>query len=77
MPAHGPGEHHLFQVAALAHHVVNRIAVRHAYGVLLDDGPLIETRRDVMTGSADQFNPSLEGLVIRPGAQPAGKSDGC
>jgi len=53
VPAHGPGEHDLLQVAALAHHVLNRIAIGNAHQVLLDDRTLIQTRGDIVAGGAE------------------------
>src|SRR5262245_65523865 len=48
VPADGVREHPLLEVLALAHEVVDRIAMRAPDRGLLDDRPLIEIRRHVV-----------------------------
>src|SRR5271157_494767 len=67
VPAHGAREYDLLQVATLAHHVLDGVAVRHAYRVLLDDGPLVQSGGDVMTGGSDDFDSALKRPMIRLG----------
>src|SRR5438046_720176 len=48
------GEHALLEVAAFAHEIVDGIAMGTADRLLLDDRPLVEIRRHVVAGRADQ-----------------------
>ena len=50
----------LFQVAALANEVLDRVAVGDADHVLLDDRAFVQDRGDVMAGRADQLNAALD-----------------
>ena len=43
---------------------LDRVAVRHARHVLLDDRPLVEVARRVVRGRADELHAALVGLVI-------------
>src|SRR5262245_43117751 len=51
VPAHGAGQHHLLQVASLLHQVLELIAVRNPYHVLLDDRPLVQVFSSVVDGT--------------------------
>ena len=66
MSSHRPGEHYLLQVPALPNEVVNGIPVTDPHHVLLNDRPLIEIVGGIMSGGADDLDPSLVSFVIRP-----------
>src|SRR5437899_4795429 len=68
MPAHGPREHHLFQVTPFADEVVDGVAMGYSDHVLLDDGAIVEDFGDIVAGSANQLHAALECLMVRPGA---------
>jgi ribosomal protein L18 len=63
----------LFDVLAVAHHVVDRVGVVDADHVLLDDRPLVEFAGHVVAGRADQLDAALVGLVVGLGADEAGQ----
>src|SRR5262245_66316308 len=51
VPAHCAGQHHLLQVASLLHKVLELIAVRNPYHVLLDDRTLVQVFSSVVDGT--------------------------
>src|ERR1700761_1403534 len=57
-----------FDVAALAHEIVGRVAMADALDVLVDDRPLVEIGGDVVRGGADQLDAAVMGLVVGPRA---------
>jgi hypothetical protein len=59
--AHRPCEHQVFQVSPLAHHVFDRVALRDAADVLLDDGALGQVRSHVVGCGTDDPHSSLLG----------------
>jgi len=61
MPAHGAGEHHALQVAALLDQIAYLVAVRHADYVLLDDRTIVQHLCHVVAGRSYQ----LDAPVIR------------
>ena len=65
MPAHGSRENDLFQVAALADEILDRVAVRNPHHILFNDGPVVKDLGDVMAGGPNQLNAALKGLVVR------------
>ena len=65
VPADCSREDYLFDVAALFHQVLDRVAVRYAFDALLDDGAIIEHFRDVMGCGADDFYAAVECLLVR------------
>ena len=71
--AHGARQDHFFQIAPLAHQVVDRVAVRAAHHVLLDDRPFVQHRARVVGGGADQLHAALVGLVVRLAAHERGQ----
>src|SRR5579863_3012404 len=64
MMPHGARQHAAFDIAALAHEVVRRVAMADTLDVLIDDRTLVEIAGDVMRGGADQFDAALMGLMI-------------
>src|SRR2546423_11916498 len=64
VPAHSAREYDFFEIAALLNEVLDRIAMRNAHHILLDDGAIIEYFGHVMAGGANQFHSAREGLVI-------------
>src|SRR5580698_200301 len=50
VPAHRAGEHNFFKIAPFLQQVVERITVRDANHVLLDDRAVVEHLGDVMAG---------------------------
>ena len=73
MQVHRPRQHHLLQLAPLADQVGDGVALADAHHVLLDDRPLVELRRHVVGGGADDLDAPLLGLVIGPGAGEGGE----
>ena len=47
VPAHGAGEDDFFQVPAFLQEIVERIAMRDAYYVLLNDGTVVQDFGDI------------------------------
>src|SRR5438046_6476117 len=68
VPAHGSREHDLLQVASLLQQVVDRVSVRDAYHILLDDGTVVQNFGNVVAGCPDQLNSPRECLMVRFGA---------
>ena len=64
VPADGSGENYLFDVAALFHQVVDRVAVRYAFDALLDDGAVVEDFGDIVGCGANDFHAAVEGLLM-------------
>lgn len=50
---YGTRQDDLLEIASLSDEVVNRLSVRYACDVLLDDGTLVELRRRVMGRCSD------------------------
>lgn len=73
MPADGSGEDYFFDVAALFHEIVDRVAVGDAFDALLDDGAVVEDFGDVVGGGADDFYAAVEGLLMRLCADECGQ----
>lgn len=73
VPADGAGKDDLFKIAAFADEIFDGVAVRYADHVLLDDGTVIEYFSDIVAGRADQFDATLEGLVVWPGTNECGQ----
>src|SRR6266481_5735088 len=73
VPADGPGEYYLFDVAALLHKVLDCVAVRYTLDTLLDDGAVVEHFGDIVSGSADDFHAAVEGLLMGLGADESGQ----
>ena len=73
VPADRSRKNYFFEVAALLHEVLERIAVRDSYDVLFDDGAVIQHFGDVVSGRAEQFDAALERLVMRLGADKRGQ----
>jgi hypothetical protein len=71
--AQAAGQHGLFDVLAIAHHVFRRVGVIDADHVLFDDGALVEFFGDVMAGGADQLDAAFVGLMVGPGADETGQ----
>jgi anti-anti-sigma regulatory factor len=66
-------EHRLFDVLAVAHHVLDRVGVVDADHVLLDDRPLVQIGGDVVAGRADQLDALGPGLVVGTRPDEAGQ----
>lgn len=64
VPTDGAGQDDLLEVASLLDEVFDRISVGDADDVLLDDGTVVEYLGNVVAGRADEFDASLEGLVV-------------
>ena len=62
MVAQTAGKGHAFAVPAEPEEVVFGVEVLHPHHLLLDDGALVEVRRGVVAGGADELHPAL----IRP-----------
>jgi len=62
------GQHAALHIAPKPHQIVLAAAVIHPHHVLLDDGTLVQVGGDVMTGSADQLDPAVVGLLVGIGA---------
>src|ERR1700737_4611027 len=73
MPADRAREHGAFGVPSFANHVGERITVRDAYDVLLDDGTLVEDTRDIVAGGADELDAPLVRPVVWPRADESGQ----
>src|SRR5262249_27227940 len=72
VPADGACQHGALEVAALAQQVRDRIAVRRARDVLLDDRAFVEVGGGVVRGGADQLDAALLRLVVRLAALEGG-----
>src|SRR6185436_17568094 len=64
MPAHGAPEHAALHVSTLADQIADRVLVRRADHVLLDDRPLVERLRGVVRGGTDQLHAALSRLMV-------------
>ncbi len=64
VPADGSGENYFFDVAALFHQVVDRVAVRYPFDALFDDGAVIEHFGDIVGCGANDFHAAIEGLLM-------------
>ena len=73
VPADSARKNDFFEVAALLHKVLERIAVRDSYDVLFDDGAVVQHLGHVMGGRADQLDAALKRLVMRLGADKRGQ----
>jgi hypothetical protein len=73
MRSHGTREHNFLQVAPLADEILDRVTVRYADYVLLDDRAIVEDFGDVVAGGADQFHAAFERLVIGTGTDKCGQ----
>src|SRR3990172_9917413 len=60
----GAGEHDLLEIAALAHQVVDGVAVADSGDVLLDDRSLVQLRRGVVRRRADDLHAAFVRLVV-------------
>src|SRR5512135_132761 len=57
-------QHCLFDVAAITHQVVYRVAMVDAHGILLDDRPGVQFFGNVMASRADEFDAAQVGLMV-------------
>src|SRR6202050_1471604 len=73
LPAHCAGEHDFFEVSAFSDQVVDRIAMRYADYILLDDRAIVEDFGHVVACSADQFYSAFKRLMIRPRSDKRGQ----
>jgi hypothetical protein len=65
VPAHGAREHGAFGVPTFANHVGQRVTVRDAYDVLLDDWSLVEHAGHVVARGADKLDATFVRPVVR------------
>ena len=65
MPAHGLGQDAPFDLPTDSNHIVHTISVGNMRDILIEDGPGIELRCDVMSRGPDDLYPSFIGLLIR------------
>ena len=68
MRAHGAREDDFFQVASFADQIFDRVAMRDADDVLLEDRSVVEQLGDVVAGRSDLLHAAFEGLMVRSGA---------
>ena len=61
------------QIAPFPNDVFDRISVANTNDVLFDDGAVIQLIRDIVTGSANQFDASPIGLMVRLGSDKRGQ----
>ena len=73
MQAHGAAEHGALEVASLADHIFDGIAVRDTGYFLFDDWTFIEIHGHVVTRGPDQLHSAQEGLMVRFGADESGE----
>src|ERR1700693_5924891 len=73
MQAHGAAEHGALEVASLADHIFNGVAVRNASDFLFDDRAFIEIHGDVVTRGSDQLHSAKEGLMVGLGTDESRK----
>ena len=73
MPADAAGEHDFLEVTAFLQQIVERVAVRDADHILLDDGTVVEHFGDVVAGGSDELHAPRVGGVIGPRADERGQ----
>jgi len=71
--AHGTAEHRAFEVASLADHVFDGIAMGDASYFLFDDWTFIEIHGHIVARGSDQLHPTQKGLMVGLRADEGGK----
>src|ERR1700683_2073141 len=66
VPAHSARKHHALQIATTRNQFFHLVSMRNSRYILLNDGAVIEDRRCVVTGGADQLETPCMSSVVRP-----------
>ena len=64
VPAYGLGQDATLDLSTDSNHIVYAVSVGNMRDILIEDGPGIELRRDVMGRGPNDFHPSKIGLLI-------------
>src|ERR1700683_2131461 len=67
MPSYSPREHNLFEILTFADEIFDRVAMRDADHVLLNDRTIVEHLGHGVAGRADHFDSTIERLMVRTG----------
>ena len=68
MPHYGPRQHSPLDIPTLLYEIFHLIPMRNSHHVLFDDRAVVQCCRHIVARRADQFYPSCECHMIRPGA---------
>jgi hypothetical protein len=76
MPAYGLGQNPPLDLSSYSNHIVYTISVGNARDILIEDGPGVKFFCcDVTSRRADNFHPSLVGLLLGLASITAGKNE--